>query len=52
MVIEKNLVTQVGMVGMISFPKMILHAPPLFGDQKNSIAIQHTPIIEWQSKGV
>jgi hypothetical protein len=52
MVIEEKLVTQVGMVGMIFFQKMLLHAPPLFGHQKNSVAIQHTPIIKWQPKGV
>ncbi len=32
------------------FSKMILHAPPVFGNGKISVTIQHTPTIKWRSK--
>jgi len=44
---KKKLVAPKGMVGIICFKKMILHAPAFFGDRKVSIPIQHTPIIKW-----
>ncbi len=45
---QKDPTSQPFVVTFFSEMKMGLHAPPTFGNQKNSVTIRHTCIIGWQ----